>query len=165
MAQPPAWAWSFLVPGRSLSSSRPESYSKDGEVRHLGGAGTLMLCVRPRSPVCCCLVITGDQEALWAELKAGTESGWDFSSRWLVKGPNPNLLSSIQTSKLVPVDLNAFLCQAEELMSDFYSRPGELASRRRGRTVLGRLWSCLSLGHGAGSRTVGEGSVPRPWYC
>ncbi|VFV34942.1 -trehalase [, partial [Lynx pardinus] len=61
-----------------------------------------------------------DQEALWAELKAGAESGWDFSSRWLVKGPNPNLLSSIWTSKLVPVDLNAFLCQ---LMSDFYSRP------------------------------------------
>ncbi|GAB5577138.1 LOW QUALITY PROTEIN: trehalase [Prionailurus iriomotensis] len=67
-----------------------------------------------------------DQEALWAELKAGAESGWDFSSRWLVKGLNPNLLSSIQTSKLVPVDLNAFLCQAEELMSDFYSRPGNM---------------------------------------
>uniref|UniRef100_A0A8C9KJT7 Trehalase n=1 Tax=Panthera tigris altaica TaxID=74533 RepID=A0A8C9KJT7_PANTA len=80
---------------------RPESYSRDGEVRHLG-----------------------DREALWAELKAGAESGWDFSSRWLVKGGSPNLLSSIRTSKLVPVDLNAFLCQAEELMSDFYSRPG-----------------------------------------
>lgn len=81
-------------------------------------------CTRPRAPVCCCLVLTGDHEALWAELKAGAESGWDFSSRWFVGGPNPDSLSSIRTSKLVPVDLNAFLCQAEELMSNFYSRLG-----------------------------------------
>uniref|UniRef100_A0A7N5JZE4 Trehalase n=1 Tax=Ailuropoda melanoleuca TaxID=9646 RepID=A0A7N5JZE4_AILME len=83
---------------------RPESYSKDAKL-----ADTLP---------------EGDREALWAELKAGAESGWDFSSRWLVGGPDPTLLSSIRTSKSVPVDLNAFLCQAEELMSNFYSRLG-----------------------------------------
>ncbi|XP_069854120.1 trehalase-like [Dipodomys merriami] len=83
---------------------RPESYSKDAEL-----ADT---------------VPEGSREALWAELKAGAESGWDFSSRWLVGGPNPHLLSSIRTSKLVPVDLNAFLCQAEELMGKFYSLLG-----------------------------------------
>lgn len=69
--------------------------------------------------------LTGDREALWTELKAGAESGWDFSSRWLVGGPNPDSLSSIRTSKMVPVDLNAFLCQAEGLMSNFYSRLGD----------------------------------------
>ncbi|XP_074256797.1 trehalase isoform X1 [Saimiri boliviensis] len=89
---------------------RPESYSKDAEL-----ANTLP---------------EGDREALWAELKAGAESGWDFSSRWLIGGPNPNSLSSIRTSKLVPVDLNAFLCQAEELMSNFYSRLGWKAMMR-----------------------------------
>ncbi|XP_072678371.1 trehalase isoform X3 [Canis lupus baileyi] len=83
---------------------RPESYSKDAEL-----ANTLP---------------EGDRETLWAELKAGAESGWDFSSRWLVGGPNPKLLSSTRTSKFVPVDLNAFLCQAEELMSNFYSSLG-----------------------------------------
>ncbi|KAF6106823.1 trehalase [Phyllostomus discolor] len=83
---------------------RPESYSKDAEL-----ADTLP---------------EGNREALWAELKAGAESGWDFSSRWLIGGPNPDLLSSIRTSKLVPVDLNAFLCQAEELMSNFYTSLG-----------------------------------------
>nr|XP_003418300.1 trehalase [Loxodonta africana] len=81
---------------------RPESYSKDAEL-----ADTLQ---------------EGDREALWAELKAGAESGWDFSSRWFSGGPNSNSLSSTRTSKIVPVDLNAFLCQAEELMSNFYSR-------------------------------------------
>ncbi|XP_059123713.1 trehalase isoform X2 [Peromyscus eremicus] len=83
---------------------RPESYSKDEELANT--------------------VPEGDRETLWTELKAGAESGWDFSSRWLVGGPNPDLLSSIRTSKMVPVDLNAFLCQAEELMSNFYSRLG-----------------------------------------
>ncbi|KAM4828133.1 trehalase [Thomomys bottae] len=83
---------------------RPESYSKDVEL-----ADT---------------VPEGSREALWAELKAGAESGWDFSSRWLVGSPKPHLLSSIRTSKLVPVDLNAFLCQAEELMGKFYSLLG-----------------------------------------
>uniref|UniRef100_A0A8I3MYF4 Trehalase n=1 Tax=Canis lupus familiaris TaxID=9615 RepID=A0A8I3MYF4_CANLF len=83
---------------------RPESYSKDAEL-----ANTLP---------------EGDRETLWAELKAGAESGWDFSSRWLVGGPNPKLLSSTRTSKFVPVDLNAFLCQAEEVMSNFYSSLG-----------------------------------------
>nr|XP_005005008.2 trehalase isoform X2 [Cavia porcellus] len=84
---------------------RPESYSKDEEL-----ANTLP---------------EGDREALWSELKAGAESGWDFSSRWLVESPNLDSLSSIQTSKRVPVDLNAFLCQAEELMSNFYARLGD----------------------------------------
>ncbi|XP_032212215.1 trehalase-like isoform X2 [Mustela erminea] len=83
---------------------RPEAYSKDFEL-----ANTL-----PEE----------DRVALWAELKAGAESGWDFSSRWLVGGPNSTLLSSIRTSKFVPVDLNAFLCQAEALMSNFYTRLG-----------------------------------------
>ncbi|XP_022369067.1 trehalase [Enhydra lutris kenyoni] len=83
---------------------RPEAYSKDFEL-----ADTL-----PEE----------DRVALWAELKAGAESGWDFSSRWLVGGPNSTSLSSIRTSKFVPVDLNAFLCQAEVLMSNFYTRLG-----------------------------------------
>ncbi|KAF3823641.1 hypothetical protein GH733_007109 [Mirounga leonina] len=105
---------------------RPESYSKDAEL-----ADTLP---------------EGDQEALWAELKAGAESGWDFSSWWLVGGPDPTSLSSIRTSKFVPVDLNAFLCQAEELMSNFYSRLGEPAG--------GAAWVLLQPGRGAGRNDI-----------
>ncbi|XP_028722233.2 trehalase isoform X1 [Peromyscus leucopus] len=94
---------------------RPESYSKDEELANT--------------------VSEGDRETLWAELKAGAESGWDFSSRWLVGGPSPDLLSSIRTSKMVPVDLNAFLCQAEELMSNFYSRLGNDAQATKYRNL------------------------------
>ncbi|KAM6158609.1 trehalase [Rhynchocyon petersi] len=102
---------------------RPESYSKDAEL-----AGTLP---------------AGDQEALWAELKAGAESGWDFSSRWLSGGPNLDLLSTIRTSKMVPVDLNAFLCQAEELMSKFYSKLGNDVEAIRYRNLRAQRLTAL----------------------
>ncbi|KAM5246003.1 trehalase [Ctenodactylus gundi] len=102
---------------------RPESYSKDAEL-----ADT---------------VPEGDRETLWAELKAGAESGWDFSSRWLVGGPNPNLLSSTRTSKMVPVDLNAFLCQAEGLMSSFYSRLGDDAQAAKYRDLRAQRLAAL----------------------
>ncbi|XP_036114530.1 trehalase [Molossus molossus] len=103
---------------------RPESYSKDAEL-----AGSLP---------------EGDPEALWAELKAGAESGWDFSSRWLVGGPDPDLLSSIRTSKLVPVDLNAFLCQAEELLSNFYARLGNDSQARKYRRLRDQRLAALT---------------------
>ena len=101
--------------------------------------------VRPWPPVCCCLVPTGNRDPLLAELKAGAESGWDFSSRWLLGGPNPSSLSSIRTSKLVPVDLNAFLCQVEGLMSNFYSTGCACPQGRKEECWLSS-GPCLSLG-------------------
>uniref|UniRef100_A0A2K6LAA8 Trehalase n=1 Tax=Rhinopithecus bieti TaxID=61621 RepID=A0A2K6LAA8_RHIBE len=103
---------------------RPESYNKDAEL-----ADTLP---------------EGDREPLWGELKAGAKSGWDFSSRWLIGGPNPNSLSGIRTSKLVPVDLNAFLCQAEELMSKFYSRLGNDSQATKYRTLRAQRLAALN---------------------
>jgi neutral trehalase len=35
-----------------------------------------------------------------------TNSGWDFSSRWFADG---HLLGTIQTTNLIPVDLNCLL--------------------------------------------------------
>uniref|UniRef100_A0A452FH04 Trehalase n=1 Tax=Capra hircus TaxID=9925 RepID=A0A452FH04_CAPHI len=102
---------------------RPESYSKDAEL-----AATLP---------------EGNREALLAELKAGAESGWDFSSRWLVGGRNPSSLSSIRTSKLVPVDLNAFLCQVEGLMSNFYSRLGNDSEAAKYRNLRAERMAAL----------------------
>lgn len=100
--------------------------SGGGKGQHDPRAWSLACCSQawPGWPPRTCSVLTGSQESLWAELKSGAESGWDFSSRWLVGGPDPDSLSSIRTSRMVPVDLNAFLCQAEELMGNFYSRLG-----------------------------------------
>lgn len=44
-------------------------------------------------------------EDVYRDLRAGAESGWDFSSRWL----NGDTLSSIRTTAIAPADLNAFL--------------------------------------------------------
>ncbi|MDG0024759.1 alpha,alpha-trehalase TreF [Trinickia sp. Y13] len=47
---------------------------------------------------------------VYRELRAGAESGWDFSSRWLA---DPNDLSTIRTTSILPIDLNSFLYKLE----------------------------------------------------
>jgi alpha,alpha-trehalase len=42
---------------------------------------------------------------VFREIRAGAESGWDFSSRWLGDGH----LTSIRTTSIVPVDLNSLI--------------------------------------------------------
>lgn len=50
---------------------------------------------------------------VYHDLRAGAESGWDFSSRWL----NGVELSSIRTTEIAPVDLNAFLYGLENAIA------------------------------------------------
>jgi alpha,alpha-trehalase len=52
-------------------------------------------------------------EQVYHDLRAGAESGWDFSSRWL----DGVALSSIRTSEIAPVDLNAFLYGLENAIA------------------------------------------------
>lgn len=47
---------------------------------------------------------------VYRDLRAGAASGWDFSSRWL---GDPNDLSTIRTTAIVPIDLNSFLYKLE----------------------------------------------------
>ncbi|KAG7471160.1 hypothetical protein MATL_G00121430 [Megalops atlanticus] len=75
----------------------------------------------------------GAQESLWAELKAGAESGWDFSSRWFVdsQGGNSGTLKDTRTSQILPVDLNALLCRNEKTLASFYKILGDTAGAER----------------------------------
>ncbi|WP_070151823.1 alpha,alpha-trehalase TreF [Sphingobium phenoxybenzoativorans] len=50
-------------------------------------------------------------EVLYRHLRAGAESGWDFSSRWL---DDPKRLSTIRTTDIVPVDLNSLMLIMED---------------------------------------------------
>lgn len=54
---------------------------------------------------------TRPAEQVYRDLRAGAESGWDFSSRWLV---DPARLSSIRTTDIVPIDLNSLMLIMEE---------------------------------------------------
>lgn len=59
---------------------------------------------------------TGDRPAaqVYRDLRAGAESGWDFSSRWCA---DPNRIETIETTSIVPVDLNALLWGLETAIS------------------------------------------------
>lgn len=69
------------------------------------------------------------QNLFYNDIKAGAESGWDFSGRWLIpvnENSELNLLN-ISTQFIIPVDLNAFLQQNGRLLSEFHTRLGNSA--------------------------------------
>jgi len=55
---------------------------------------------------------------VYADLRAAAASGWDFSSRWFADGRS---LHTIQTTDIVPVDLNCLLLLSEKLVSEHAS--------------------------------------------
>jgi alpha,alpha-trehalase len=60
-----------------------------------------------------------DKNIVYNHLRSAAESGWDFSSRWLA---DDNDLSTIQTTDIIPIDLNSLLFHTEQLLADFYDR-------------------------------------------
>ncbi len=51
---------------------------------------------------------------VFTNLRAGAESGWDFSSRWFADTMN---LNTIETTSILPVDLNCLLYAYEKILS------------------------------------------------
>ncbi|RRN79349.1 alpha,alpha-trehalase TreA [Pseudoxanthomonas sp. SGD-10] len=87
-------------------SPRPESYVQD---RQTAAAST-----RPAGEV-------------YRELRAGAESGWDFSSRWL---DDPMRLDTIHVTTRVPVDLNSLLHHLETTIALACGQAGDQACAR-----------------------------------
>lgn len=71
---------------------RPESYTEDMELAARSG----------RSPA-----------IVYRHTRAAAESGWDFSCRWFADGQH---METIQTTDLIPVDLNCLLLHLEETL-------------------------------------------------
>lgn len=103
---------------------RPESFMQD---RETAAAGT-----RPHPQV-------------WRELRAGAESGWDYSSRWL---DDPMRLDSIRVTAIPPVDLNSLLHHLETTIASACAQAGDarcasdfraMADARR-KAIHGHLW-------------------------
>lgn len=55
-----------------------------------------------------------DKPAAYRHLRAAAASGWDFSSRWC---EDPGDLTTIETTEVIPVDLNALLLQLERTIA------------------------------------------------
>lgn len=68
-------------------------------------------------------VNSANRGLLYRNLRSGAESGWDFSTRWFADGKN---LSTIQTTNLVPVDLNCLMYHLELTLSEAYKETGLL---------------------------------------
>ncbi|NDK54673.1 alpha,alpha-trehalase TreF [Pontibacter fetidus] len=86
---------------------RPESYLEDVEMAKHSG----------RNP-----------EAIYLDIRAAAESGWDFSTRWFADGKN---ISTIQTTKLIPVDLNALLYHMELTLQEMAVLEGNKQEARQ----------------------------------
>jgi alpha,alpha-trehalase len=61
-------------------------------------------------------------QQLYRDIRAAAESGWDFSSRWL---RDPKSLSSIETTQILPVDLNSLLFGLEHAIRAGCERVGD----------------------------------------
>jgi len=88
-----------------------------------------------------------DREAdrLYLHLRAGAESGWDFSSRWFM---DPKDIRTIHTADIIPVDLNCLLYQLETTIVEAYqflrqpllARPFQVTSQRRAKAINEYCW-------------------------
>ncbi len=64
-----------------------------------------------------------EQKAMFRNLRSGAESGWDFSSRWFGDGQN---IASIQTTSIIPVDLNCLMYNMEKVMAKSHTLNNDL---------------------------------------
>ncbi len=65
---------------------------------------------------------TQERAALFRNVRAASESGWGLSKRWLAQ---PGVPASVQTTALVPIDLNAVLFGLERAIAAACERRGD----------------------------------------
>ena len=61
-------------------------------------------------------------QTTWRDIRAAAESGWDFRSRWFADG---RTLGTIDTTEIVPVDLNALMFRLEKAIRAGCERSGD----------------------------------------
>lgn len=99
---------SLAVYGDKSSGPRPESYLEDVEI----GSS---------------FETEEERQDFYSELKAGAESGMDYSSRWFINkrnGTNEGTLRDIKARSIVAVDLNAILYWNAKLLAEFSIKSG-----------------------------------------
>lgn len=109
----------------ALATPRDESYLEDVETAHKSG--------RPKAQI-------------YRDLRAGAESGWDYSSRWFADGKS---ITTIDTTNIVPVDLNSLLYGMETSIAQGCRQAADRAcaqsftnkAQRRAKTINTYLWS------------------------
>ena len=82
---------------------------------------------------------------VYRDLRAGAESGWDYTSRWLADGKT---LSTIRTTAIVPIDLNSLLYHLERTLAQACAHTGTACSQdyaalaqQRKQAIDAHLWN------------------------
>jgi alpha,alpha-trehalase len=107
------------------NTARPESYLEDVELSHS----------TKQAP-----------EILFRHLRAGAESGWDYSCRWFKDGQS---FATIHTTEIIPVDLNCLLFHLEQTIAEAYKINGSenkaeeysLLAEKRKQAIHKYCWS------------------------
>jgi len=71
---------------------------------------------------------TGGGEKMYSDLRAGAESGWDYSSRWFA---DAKTMETIETTDIIPIDLNALLYGLERILLDHVAMDDDRKSKIR----------------------------------
>lgn len=87
-------------------SPRPESYKEDVESGSFFAEGN-----------------KNEKQQFYRNIRAACESGWDFSSRWLVEDDR---LITIKTTDFITVDLNCLLYKMEMVIANAYEAKDRL---------------------------------------
>lgn len=73
-----------------------------------------------------------EKNQLYADIAAGAETGFDYSSRWVKQHfPSPDqkenyeILRTINTAQIVPIDLNSLLWSSESMLSEWFAKFGK----------------------------------------
>ncbi|CAM4097889.1 alpha,alpha-trehalase [Pedobacter westerhofensis] len=69
---------------------------------------------------------------LYRDIRSAAESGWDFSSRWFSDGTQ---LKTIQTTQIIPVDLNCLLYHLESTLQKSYAAKHNTAKEKLYRNL------------------------------
>jgi alpha,alpha-trehalase len=91
---------------------RPESYREDVEIGST-------------------FATESEREEFYANMKAGGESGMDFSSRWFItaNGDNNGTLKDIKTRWIIAVDLNAIMHSNAKMIAKIYGYANNLTKQ------------------------------------
>ncbi|MEO6917653.1 MAG: alpha,alpha-trehalase TreF [Collimonas sp.] len=103
---------------------------------------------------------------VYRDARAGAESGWDFSSRWFADGKT---LATIETTAILPVDLNSLLYGLENAIRLGCERVHDMAcssdftqrAERRQLAVQKYLWD-EAAGHYVDYQWIKQQSTNRP---
>jgi alpha,alpha-trehalase len=102
----------------AYDTPRPESYREDVELAH--GCS--------------------NEQEMYRHLRAGAESGWDYSCRWFA---DVNRFETIHTTEIVPVDLNCLMYHLELMIAEGLELNNEIIPAQKMRDAAAKRKSAI----------------------